>query len=249
MLRKIIQRIKNKQPRVYRTLKKIQAGKFWFRRLLRPVWFYLISKQVKPLSQNFGFDRGGSIDRYYIEKFLESNKSDIKGKVLEILNDNYTKKFDSGVTKNDILDIDTSNKKANIHGDLRKLDKILDNSYDCVILTQVLQFIDNYQLAIAEIKRVLKPGGVLLVTLPTMSRVDCRAGVEDDCWRWTKAGAKYIFSPVFDNRNLEIKAYGNVYTGLMFWIGGGIKEISNKKFKYNDPNFPVLITVKATKND
>ena len=45
--------------------------------------------RVTPMSTDWGFKRGGSIDRYYIENFLEKNSADIKGCALEILDDNY----------------------------------------------------------------------------------------------------------------------------------------------------------------
>ena len=34
---------------------------------------------LKPVSSVFGFDRGLSIDRYYIEAFLQGHRSDIRG--------------------------------------------------------------------------------------------------------------------------------------------------------------------------
>jgi hypothetical protein len=49
--------------------------------------------QVSPISSIFGFDRGLPVDRYYIEKFLSAQSADIYGRVLEIGDDRYTRKF------------------------------------------------------------------------------------------------------------------------------------------------------------
>ena len=92
-------------------------------RFLRPKARYFLFKpkrSLKPISTKFGFDRGEPIDRYYIESFLEENKDYIKGVCLEITDNAYTKKFGGDrVVKSDVLDIDRTNKQANIYGDLR----------------------------------------------------------------------------------------------------------------------------------
>src|SRR3954466_14293166 len=46
-----------------------------------------------PLSTEFGFDRGTPIDRYYIEAFLAANAGDVRGRVLEIGDDSYSRQF------------------------------------------------------------------------------------------------------------------------------------------------------------
>ena len=45
------------------------------------------------LSRDFGFDRGTPIDRYYIESFLSTHASDIRGHVLEVADNTYTRRF------------------------------------------------------------------------------------------------------------------------------------------------------------
>src|SRR4028118_2380642 len=46
-----------------------------------------------PFSYEFGYDRGGPVDRYYIENFLSKHASSIKGRVLEIGDNEYTMRF------------------------------------------------------------------------------------------------------------------------------------------------------------
>lgn len=43
----------------------------------------------------------------------------------------------------------------------------LDNSFDCVTLLAVLEHVDDRALLLREIRRVLKPGGALVITVPT----------------------------------------------------------------------------------
>jgi len=214
---------------------------------LNPKFVYFITNQNKPISDIYGLDRGIAIDRFYIEKFLEENKTCIRGSCLELLNNNYTIKYGGkNVLKSDVLDIEKDNKEANIIGDLRDLKKIIpDNSYDCIILTQVLQFIDDYNLALLECKRILKPGGYLLITAPSISRIDCVAGVGGDFWRFTKASLNYILNDKFSYVN--VSSFGNVNIGASFLIGLSEQDISKHSYNLNDENFPILITAVVTK--
>ncbi len=221
-----------------------KSRKTILRRWFNPVWLYLLSRSLKPLSPNFGSNRGEPIDRYYIEKFLSENANLIKGDCLEIENKIYCRKFGNNA-KCDILDINRNNSEATIIADLRNMPEIKDGTYDCIILTQVLQFIADYESAIRECWRILKPGGALLVTLPFISRVDARAGVKGDFWRFTMASAQYSFGKYFNK--LEIRSWGNVLSGLGFWIGSAQEELSKKELDHDDPNFPVLVSIKAVK--
>lgn len=213
-----------------------------------PAFFYFLSKSTKPLSNYHGFDRGAPIDRFYIENFLEQNKEVISGGCLELLNNDYTLKYGgSKVSKSDVLDIDKSNKNATIIDDLRSLRGIADNSYDCLILTQVLQFIDDTTAAISQCYRILKPGGTILVTLPSLSRIDPISGQAGDYWRFTVASASYLFNKDFKPEQTEVKSWGNVRSGLYFYAGLAQEDSLVKTLEKNDPDFPLIITVKATK--
>lgn len=220
------------------------------KRFIKLKTFYFLINSTKPISKYYGLERGNSIDRYYIDKFLEKNKNKIRGNCLEILNNNYTTKY--GISKNiksDVLDIEKENKKANIIDDLRNLKKISDNTYNCIILTQVLQFIDDLDSAISECFRILKPGGVLLATLPSISRIDCVANIKGDFWRFTKASAKFLFEKQFESSKLDISSFGNAKSGAYFFVGFSQEDVSQKILEENDQNFPVIITVRAQKNE
>lgn len=223
---------------------------YFLSKTFRPKGIFYLFNSKKPLSSLYGLDRGVPIDRYYIEKFLKNNEELIEGNCLELLDNKYTKEFGGdNVKKSDILDIDTDNKRANIIGDLRNLSNIQSNSYNCIILTQVFQFIDDLDSAISECRRILKRGGCLLVTLPSVSRIDCVSGSDGDYWRFTKASAKYIFSKFFKKDDIEIKSFGNVSVCINFLAGVSLSEVNKNSLDFNDESFPLLITVKATKND
>jgi hypothetical protein len=199
-----------------------------------------------PLSRKFGYDRGGPIDRYYIENFLEANASHIKGRVLEVADNTYTKKFGGfGVTQSDILYVNDSNPKATVVADLGKPLTLPQNQFDCIILTQTLQFIYDYEKAIENCFNLLKPGGYLLLTVPGISHFG------KDPWNWywsfTTFSIRAIFLKFFREEDTIIASHGNVLVSSGFLYGMGKKEIQEKDFAINDPLYQLIVTAAAKK--
>lgn len=218
-------------------------------RVIKPKNSYFLfpasERSAKPISTMYGFDRGTPVDRYYIENFLEENKDCIEGACLEITDNKYTMKYGGNkVTRSDALDINKNNKEANIYGDLRNLDNIKNDTYDCLIITQTYVMIDDYEAAIRESLRVLKSGGTLLVTMPCLSPV---WNIKNHFWRFTGASAEYVFGKYVEKKNLIVKTYGNALSGQAFWVGMSQKDLSKDEIDYNDPYFPVIVAIKATK--
>lgn len=219
-------------------------------RLIKPKKSYFLfpvtpEKNVEPLSYKFGFDRGTPITRYYIEKFLNSNKTYIKGRVLEIHDSKYTKKYGGkNVTQADALDIDTGNRLANIFGDLRNLRNVKTGTYDCLIVTQTFGMIDDYEAAVKECHRILKKGGVLLGTAVSMGPM---GNPKYSYWRFTAAAVKFVFGRHFGDRGLFIQSYGNALAGQASWVGIAREELKDDELDYHDSRFPLLIGFRAKK--
>lgn len=213
-------------------------------RIVRQKDAYLKGKSLKPISFKYGYDRGKPVDRYYMEQFLAEHASDVKGHCLEVVDPAYTIMFGgTKVTKSDVLDI-IKRKTTTIHDDLRKLTKIKDNTYDCFILTQTLNVIDEYEAAIKESFRILKPGGVLLVTLPTLS--PCW-NLRINFWRITKKGAEYLFGKHFGKDNVTVSSYGNLESAQAFWVGFSQSDINVETPQRSNDSFPLIIGIRAVK--
>ena len=88
----------------------------------------------------------------------------------------YTDRFGDRVTRSDVLDLDASNPRATFVADLAADDGLPADTFDCFILTQTLQYVYRADAAIRHAHRVLQPGGVLLATMPAVSRVAPRRG-------------------------------------------------------------------------
>ncbi len=201
-----------------------------------------------PFSTMFGYDRGGPVDRYYIENFLQQEADNIYGHVLEIGDNDYTLRFGAEkVTQSDILHVDDSNPNATIVADLSHAPHIPDNSFDCIILTQTLHLIYDYKAVIETCFRVLKPGGKLLLTVPGITPIDCGEWEKSWLWSFTALSIEKILHEVFPIHQIEVNSFGNVLVATAFLYGMGLPEMKKEDMEYFDPSFPVIITATATK--
>ncbi|HEX7981539.1 MAG TPA: methyltransferase domain-containing protein [Gemmatimonadaceae bacterium] len=215
------------------------------RRWRRPATF--ADMDTAPLSTEWGFDRGTPIDRYYIERFLESHATDIRGRVLEVKNADYTQRYGRGVTRADVLDVSTTNPLATLVADLSQPEQLPEGQFDCFVLTQTMQFIYEAQAVVASAHRLLAPGGVLLVTVPSISRIAPRYGPTAEFWRFTAASCARLFGDVFGSGNVEVRTHGNVLAATAFLYGATVEEIPREKLDVNDPFFPLIISLRAVR--
>ena len=213
-------------------------------RLIKNRDAYLNSGELEPISKKYGFDRGKPIDRHFIESFLNDNRDCIKGRCLEIVDNTYTRKFGGDrTTTSDALDIFPT-RNANIHGDLRNLTQVQDSVYDCIIVTQTFNVIDDYNAAIKECLRILKSGGTLLATVPTLS--PCW-NLKINLWRYSKETALHVFSQYFGLKNTSVKSYGNKNAVKGFWVGLSMEDLKAFDLTENDKDFPLTIGIRAIK--
>lgn len=205
-------------------------------------------RRLQPLSREFGFDRGLPIDRYYVESFLARYTDDIRGRVLEVGDDSYTRRFGGArVTQRDILHVTPGNPIATIVADLSRADHIPSNIFDCIILTQTLHLVYDVDAVLRTLHRILKPGGVLLATFPGISQVSIDEWADIWYWSFTRHSAWRLFSNVFSTDHFEVHAYGNVLAATAFLQGLAVDELDQDELDYHDPQYQTLITVRATK--
>jgi len=228
----------------------------WLRTQLRPYkhhpplgrvrWGEL--RSLKPISTSWGLDRGQPIDRYYIDNFLARHSQDVQGRVLEIGDNSYTCHLGGDrVTQSDVLHIDEEAMHATIIGDLADADHIPSNTFDCFVLTQTLQLIYEVRLALKTVYRILKPGGVALVTIPGITPIFDPEWQKCWCWNFTTLSARKLFEEVFPADSIEIETFGNVLAATAFLQGLAAEELQPKELDYHDPGYEVTITVRAVK--
>jgi SAM-dependent methyltransferase len=205
-------------------------------------------RRVTPISRQFGYDRGLPIDRYYIENFLAKNAADVKGRVLEIGDNSYTRQFGgNSVTQSDVLHIVEGNPQATIVGDLTNAEHIPSDIFDCFILTQTLQCIYDTRAALKTIYRILKPGGVVLATFSGISLTPPDQWGDYWCWNFTTQSGRRLFAEFFPEANIQVESYGNVLAAIAFLQGLATEELQKAELDHRDRPYELLITVRAVK--
>lgn len=82
-----------------------------------------------------------------------------------------------------------------------------DAVFDVVLCCQVLEYVPDPRVVIAEIYRVLKPGGALLLSVPAVFPADS----EKDTWRFLPESLRLLLSPF---REYEIVGEGSSISGV-----------------------------------
>ncbi len=230
------------------TFDNIKEYKEIMNRLIREnLPFEMVQKlPLNPYSRRFGQERGTPVDRYYIDNFIECNKDKIRGSVMEVGDDSYTRRFGGGVVNSYVLHALGLGDNA-IKGDLVSGEGIDTEFLDCFICTQTIQMIYDFDSAVKNMCRSLKPGGSALVTLHGISQLSMadydRWG---EYWRFTKKSAEILFKKYFDK--VSVSACGNVKTATAHLYGLCREDLSSEDYAYNDEQYQLIITVLATRN-
>lgn len=206
-------------------------------------------RRLTPISPIFGMERGKPIDRYYIEKFLEAHRGDIKGRALELGDATYIKRYGTDVTRTDVLHVVAGNPEATIIADLTEADHIPSDAFDCIIFTQALQMIYDMKAAMRTLYRILKPGGVILMTTHGTSKIARRLGRDDwgEYWRLTAQGVSALVKDAAPNAELAVRSYGNVLSAAAFLFGLAAEDLKANELDADDEDFEVILGVSIRK--
>ena len=205
-------------------------------------------RRTAPLSRSFGYDRGLPVDRYYIEEWLTKRGTDIRGRVLEVGDDSYTRRFGGdAVTDAEVLHLYGGNPQATYVTDLASGEGLPDDHFDCLVLTQTLHLVYDVPAALRTAYRVLRPGGVLLTTFPGISQRSDDEWAAYWCWAFTSLSATRLFHECFPPAGVTVESHGNVLAAVSLLQGIAAEELSAEELVIKDPCYEVLITVRAVK--
>lgn len=206
-------------------------------------------RTTTPVSKVFGTDRGTPIDRYYIEHFLQAHAEQIQGRILEVGEPCYARKFSRDkYHRIDVIHPVHGVESATITGDLTELDSLPAAAFDCFICTQTFNFIMEVQKAVVGAHHLLKPGGVLLATVAGISQIS-RYDMElwGDYWRFTTLSVERLFRPLF-GPDLAIECHGNALAACAFLQGLAVEDLPEPSLLQDtDPDYQLIITIVARK--
>jgi SAM-dependent methyltransferase len=206
-------------------------------------------RRTEPISRVFGFDRGQPIDRHYIDAFLGRHANDVRGRVLEIAEPTYTRRFGGDrVERVDVLHVEPGGDETTIVDDLREGAVLEAGAYDCVLITETLHLIYEVEAALATVHRILAPGGVLLAAEPGIAQISrYDADRWGDHWRFTGQSARRLVEDAFPGGTVTVETLGNVCAAVAFLHGLAAEDLRPADLAPHDPDYELVIGIHAVK--
>ncbi len=210
----------------------------------------LTGENIKP---NVYITHLNYLNWFQLKKSIKKSIPYIKGKCIDIGSGNspYKKYIINNV--DEYICVDKSNvhqhlfsnsKEKFIDADIKNL-PFENNSFDTVILTQVLEHIDEPFKALSEIKRVLKKDGILILSVPFIYQAHA---IPYDYFRFSEYGLKKICQD-YNFHILEFHRQGYLGTTIFSILNGAIWNlISRKKYLRNTIALPFLLLIFSLNN-
>jgi SAM-dependent methyltransferase len=203
-------------------------------------------RRLTPIDGNYGYGRGTPVDRVYIGEFIAGHERDIVGRVLEVKDARYAGSRRDRITRLDILDVNPENLDATIVCDLSDEGSLPAGVFDCVILTQTLQYTRDLDASIANIWQSLRPGGVALITLPATARRDAELAAIDR-WRMLPAGLATVLERSCRGAEIHVGSQGNVLAATASLQGIAAEELRANELDAHDETFPIITWARLRK--
>lgn len=203
---------------------------------------------ANPFSDQFGLDRGVPIDRIFIDTFLSQHRNLVRGRVLEIGNNLYSRRYGGAhLTATDIVDVDPDNGSVTVLADLAQRGSLPQDRYDCAIVTQTLQYVTDLEAAVDNLHGCLARNGTFLVTVPGITRVDPGDGRAADRWRFTPQGLSDLLARVFAAADIACVGYGDLHTATAFLHGLAAEDIGLGGGDGRTSDYPVVVCARAVR--
>lgn len=189
-----------------------------------------------------------SVGRYYSESFLYRHRQCIRGSVLEIGDKGYSQSLcDEKIGEVAFVPFGKSGREQLLFSELKKYNDHRSGSFDCIILLQVLNSIYDMKPLLKSVYGLLKPGGVLLATLPGIGPFGSTLATGKGYWYFTRVSARSLFAEVFPAPGIAAEAYGNVLAAMAALHGLPATELLADELDFHDPAYPLIIAVRALK--
>ena len=106
------------------------------------------------------------------------------------------------------------NPHADLHGSIDAI-PVEDASFDVVLCLQVLEHVEDPAAAVRELRRIVKPGGRVLLSTHGVYPFHPNP---DDFWRWTHAGLELLFRDNGPWESVTVRAGAGTATTLAMLV-------------------------------
>jgi SAM-dependent methyltransferase len=151
------------------------------------------------------------------------------------------------VTRSDVLHLSDDRPPVTIVADLTSAPQIRAHTFDCVIVTQTLQYVYDLQAAVATLWRILAPGGALLLSVPGLSRTSDPQWEDRWMWNFTSRSVRRLLAEFFGDSALEVEGHGNILGAVAFLHGLAVEDVGPERLAATDPGYEVCITACAVR--
>lgn len=206
----------------------------------------------KYFSNDFGWKRGTPIDRYYLHIFLDKNRKFIRGKCLEFGEDTYTKYYGKDVTNSQIFTsiLDKKVREDILVGDIVQIETLPSDEFDCIICTNVLNFIYDIHSAVIGLNKMLKPGGVCIISIAGHASHISKYDMDrwGDYWRMSDKSASLLFENA--GFNIEyLESHGNAYAASAQMLGYCLEDVDLEEINSSQNEYQMIITMRIRKGE
>lgn len=147
-------------------------------------------------------------DRYLLKKQIASLSHFVKGRILDVGSGPNGGRYKEFFSRDDYITLDINpDYNPDIVGSALKI-PAPDNSFDGVVCFQVLDDLKNPAEAVKEMRRVLKPGGYGLLSVPQSNELHDEP---NDYWRFTRYGIVALLSEA-ELEIIKILPHGGFWT-------------------------------------
>jgi SAM-dependent methyltransferase len=129
--------------------------------------------------------------------------------------------------------------------DIQSLTAYAAQSYDIVVVDNILEHVADPQKAVAEILRILKTDGICICLTPFLIKIH---GYPNDYWRFTGTGLRKLFQ---NFREVKIWSWGNRFTirttMQLGWLSTRNSKRLLKAALWNEDEWPITYLTIARK--
>jgi glycosyltransferase involved in cell wall biosynthesis len=200
-------------------------------------------RKVVPIGKLFNLDRGIPIHNFYCDLYLSSVARYIQGRILHV--GERHEKGRGGTSVSSVLEKIGADDYESLlleHVRGRELDA---GQFDCIIVSDCLEYDPNPDIPLALLKRLLKPGGVLFAILPGLQSGHRQGGIGNVHWHFTTHSARNLFERFFSRDNTYTRGFGNILTTIAALHGLTAQELTPAELENHDPAYEVSIFVQA----